>query len=67
MQDVGVSGTRDPADGCRRAGQLELDVDGERLILDTGDTTTFSARTRHNWRNPLDTETEVHHHRRGPT
>lgn len=40
-------------------GRLELDVDGERLILDTGDTTTFSARSRHNWRNPLDTETEV--------
>ncbi|MBC7443779.1 MAG: cupin domain-containing protein, partial [Ramlibacter sp.] len=34
-------------------------MDGERLILDSGDTTTFSARTRHNWRNPLDTETEV--------
>ncbi len=40
-------------------GRLELDVDGERLTLDTGDTTTFPARSRHNWRNPLDTETEV--------
>ncbi len=40
-------------------GRLELDVDGERLILDTGDTTTFPARTKHSWRNPLDTQTEV--------
>jgi len=40
-------------------GQLSLDVGGEVRILDTGDSTTFSARTPHNWFNPLTTESQV--------
>jgi mannose-6-phosphate isomerase-like protein (cupin superfamily) len=28
-------------------------------VLDLGDATTFSARTPHNWRNPLPTDSEV--------
>ena len=40
-------------------GQLELEVDGEMMLLNVGDATTFSARKRHNWRNPLSTDSEV--------
>ncbi len=40
-------------------GQLELEVDGDTMLLNTGDATTFSARKPHNWRNPLPTESEV--------
>jgi transcriptional regulator with XRE-family HTH domain len=40
-------------------GQLELEVGGEVMLLDLGDATTFSARTPHNWRNPLTTDSEV--------
>lgn len=40
-------------------GQLFLDVEGEELILETGDSTTFSARKSHNWHNPLDTDSQV--------
>jgi transcriptional regulator with XRE-family HTH domain len=40
-------------------GQLFLEIEGEELILDTGDSTTFSARKSHNWHNPLDTESQV--------
>jgi mannose-6-phosphate isomerase-like protein (cupin superfamily) len=40
-------------------GQLSLEVGGEVRILDTGDSTTFSARTPHNWFNPLATESQV--------
>ena len=41
------------------AGQLFLDIEGEKRILETGDSTTFSARKSHNWHNPLDTESQV--------
>jgi transcriptional regulator with XRE-family HTH domain len=40
-------------------GQLFLDIEGEERILETGDSTTFSARKSHNWHNPLDTESQV--------
>lgn len=40
-------------------GKLSLEVGGETRILDTGDSTTFSARTPHNWFNPLSTESQV--------
>ena len=40
-------------------GQLVLEIEGEERILDTGDSTTFSARKSHNWHNPLDTESQV--------
>lgn len=40
-------------------GRLELEVDGDTVVLDVGDATTFSARKSHNWRNPLATESEV--------
>ena len=40
-------------------GQLFLEIEGEERILDTGDSTTFSARKSHNWHNPLDTESQV--------
>ncbi|CAB4628752.1 unannotated protein [freshwater metagenome] len=40
-------------------GQLSLDVGGDIRILNTGDSTTFSARTPHNWFNPLSTESQV--------
>jgi transcriptional regulator with XRE-family HTH domain len=40
-------------------GQLYLEVDGEERILETGDSTTFSARKPHNWHNPLETESQV--------
>ncbi len=37
-------------------GQLSLEVGGEVRILETGDSTTFSARTPHNWFNPSATD-----------
>jgi transcriptional regulator with XRE-family HTH domain len=40
-------------------GQLYLEIDGEALLLETGDSTTFSARKPHNWHNPLETESQV--------
>jgi len=40
-------------------GQLSLDVGGDERILETGDSTTFSARTPHNWHNPLQSESQV--------
>lgn len=40
-------------------GQLALEVDGQPMLLDTGDSTTFSARKKHNWHNPLNIENEV--------
>jgi len=40
-------------------GQLFLDIEGEERVLETGDSTTFSARKSHNWHNPLDTESQV--------
>lgn len=40
-------------------GRLELEVAGETVVLNVGDATTFSARKRHAWRNPLPTESEV--------
>lgn len=40
-------------------GQLSLEVGGEVRILETGDSTTFSARSPHNWFNPLSTESQV--------
>ena len=40
-------------------GALSLDVGGDVRILNTGESTTFSARTPHNWFNPLSTESQV--------
>ncbi len=40
-------------------GQLYLEIEGEALVLETGDSTTFSARKSHNWHNPLETESQV--------
>lgn len=40
-------------------GSLTLEVGGEVRTLDFGDSTTFSARTPHNWFNPLDVESQV--------
>lgn len=36
---------------CLR-GQLEYEVEGERHVLEPGDTLLFAARLRHRWRNP---------------
>jgi quercetin dioxygenase-like cupin family protein len=40
-------------------GQLSLEVGGTAMILDAGDSTTFSAREQHNWHNPLSVESQV--------
>jgi transcriptional regulator with XRE-family HTH domain len=42
-----------------QSGRLELEVGGTTMLLGPGDSTTFSARTPHAWRNPLDTDSEV--------
>ena len=40
-------------------GRLSLEVSGKTLILEAGDSTTFSAREKHNWHNPLEVESQV--------
>lgn len=40
-------------------GQLALEVGGVGMVLEAGDSTTFSAREQHNWHNPLDVESQV--------
>lgn len=40
-------------------GSLTLEVGDEVRTLEVGDSTTFSARTPHNWFNPLDSESQV--------
>lgn len=40
-------------------GRLSLEVGGKLVILDAGDSTTFSAREPHNWHNPLNVESQV--------
>lgn len=40
-------------------GQLDITVDGVPRHLDSGDSTTFSARLHHTWVNTGDTEAEV--------
>jgi len=40
-------------------GQLCLEVSGNSITLDTGDSTTFKARDEHNWHNPLEIESQV--------
>jgi DNA-binding Xre family transcriptional regulator/quercetin dioxygenase-like cupin family protein len=40
-------------------GRLSLEVGGKTIILDAGDSTTFSAREKHNWHNPLKVESQV--------
>jgi len=40
-------------------GRLSLEVSGKLIILDAGDSTTFSAREEHNWHNPLNVESQV--------
>lgn len=41
------------------SGQLSLEIAGRTVILETGDSTTFSARDAHNWHNPLKVESRV--------
>ena len=36
---------------CLR-GQLEYDVDGQRFLMESGDSLIFSAQSAHRWRNP---------------
>ncbi|MFM6975050.1 MAG: helix-turn-helix domain-containing protein [Agromyces sp.] len=40
-------------------GSLTLEIGDEVRTLDAGDSTTFRARTPHNWFNPLETESQV--------
>jgi transcriptional regulator with XRE-family HTH domain len=40
-------------------GQLSIEVGGVVMILEVGDSTTFSAREPHNWHNPLQVESQV--------
>lgn len=40
-------------------GQLTLEIGSETRTLETGDSTTFSAKTPHNWFNPLNVESQV--------
>lgn len=40
-------------------GRLSLEVGDTTMVLDAGDSTTFSARVEHNWHNPLNVESQV--------
>ena len=40
-------------------GELRIDIGGDERALGVGDSTTFSARTPHNWWNPLNTDSQV--------
>lgn len=40
-------------------GQLALEITGKTVILESGDSKTFSAREEHNWHNPSKTESRV--------